>query len=94
MEMKGKLDIIAKESKEYLGNISALELMNDASSFAHELDKLIVRYKLPTSVIVGCLMSAIDNLNAEVNNILLDAHLKKVFSSMKKYMDENFMKKE
>lgn len=94
MDIQEGLNVISEQSKKYLESITAFKLMQDADLFMKDLNNLVIKYHLPASIIAGCLMSEIERLNRECTDLLLDDALGKAFISMRKYMDENFMKKE
>lgn len=94
MDMEKELQEALRNSREYLGSMSALDLMNKSALFMRDLKKLINSQGLPANVVIGCLMNEVNRLNTETDSALLDDKLTKMFTSFKRYMDENFMKKE
>jgi len=94
MDMQKELRKAYRESTEHMESISALELMKNAGLFMSDLKKLINSQRLPAAVLIGCLMSEVNRLATETEYALLDDKLTKMFGSFKRYMDENFMKKE
>lgn len=94
MDVEQKLNDMKAESKEYMESINALKLMEHALSFTDELERLTGRQHLPATVLIGCLMNEVNRLSTKFDSIILADKLAKSFNGMKKYMDENFMKKE
>jgi len=94
MDMEKKLQKAYKESKEQMASMSALDLMENAGLFLRDLKKLVNSQHLPAVIIIGCLMDEVNRLITEPENVLLDDKLEKMFMSFKRYLDENFMKKE
>jgi len=78
------------ESKEMLKSQSALDLMLDAGRFHRQLMNLIDTLHLPAGVIIGVLTTEVYRLSNETNDLKYFA----AFELFKKYVDENYIKKE
>lgn len=94
MGIENELSKVYKESVKHLESMSALELMKNAAMFAEDLQTLMTKYHLPVPVLVGCFMIEVHRLNADTDNMILDAKLAESFKLFQIYVDKKFMKKE
>ena len=94
MDTEEKMLRMFKESTEYLKSVSAFELMNNASLFVRDLQKLIDSQHLPASVLIGCLMTEVHVISMEADRLLLDTKMTKAFTLFKEHTDKTFIKKE
>ena len=89
------------ESKAVLSQMSALELCEKGHAFQNELKNLVRSAGIPVSLLLGSLVSElvdICNTSGELGIIagleLVNKHTDRSVESLKKYIDENFIKKE
>lgn len=94
MNDRDRLDRLYKKSVEYLDSVSALELMHDAASLSKDIRRNISRYNLPGSIIISILMDEIHKIHSMNESLATDGAITKMGNMLKRYLDENFMKKE
>jgi len=89
------------KSKEYLKSMSALDLMSQAVDFHKQLIHLIDSFNAPPAIIIGILTSEAHRLSSEQNDFkylsaieMVVKYAEKHDNKLKKYVDDNFMKKE
>ena len=94
MNDRDRLDRLYKKSVKYLDSVSALDLMNDAASLSKDIQRNISRYSLPGSVVISVLMDEIYKIHLMNESLATDGAITKMGNMLKRYLDENFMKKE
>ncbi|GAI02737.1 unnamed protein product [marine sediment metagenome] len=94
MNDRDSFDKLFKKSIEYLDSVSALDLMHDATSLSKDIQRDISRYHLPGSVVISVLMDEIYNIHNTSNSLATERSITKMGNMLKRYLDENFMKKE
>ncbi len=95
-EMNGRdhYDMLYKKSIEYLKSVSALELMRDAEALRRDIRQDIRSHHLPCAVVIGVLMGEIQAAFDRSESLATEMAVTKMADGFKKYLDENFMKKE
>lgn len=85
-----KLHQATIESIKELKSMSGFDLLDETLKFRNKIHDLIESQKLPSVLIVGCLMDEIYELEFRGSKVAIDANFRRVIN----YIDKNFMKKE
>lgn len=94
MNDRDSFDKLYKKSIEYLDSVSGLELMHNVASLASDIDRVVDRHRLPPAVIMGVLMAKIQEVFKAPETLSNEKAIMGLSDTIKKYLDENFMKKE